>query len=91
MKKTYDIPYIGEVSCTEAVAVNLELLISKAARYEYMEALKERDMIYPFPRENDEFSRHINNSNNYYEASNYLFRENLEYWSDLDRKADNYE
>lgn len=90
MKKTYDIPHIGKVECTEAVAVKLELLISKAARYEYMEALKERNTIYPFPKE-DEFSRHIKNSDKYYEASNYLFRENLGYWSDLDRKADNNE
>lgn len=89
--KEYDIPHIGKVLCTEAVAVKLELLILKAAQYEYFEARKERDMLYPFPKEDEEWKRHINNSNNYYEASNYLFRENLGYWSDLNRKADNNE
>ena len=87
MKKTYDIPHIGKVECTEAVAVKLELLIYKAAHYEFLEARKERDMIYPFPTDDEEWKRHINNSNNYYEASNYLFRENIGYWSDLDRKG----
>lgn len=89
--KEYDIPHIGKITCTEATAIGLELLIHKAAQYEYNEALKERQMIYPFSQGNDEFNRHINNSNSYYEASNYLFRENLEYWSDLDRKVDNNE
>ena len=89
--KEYDIPHIGKVECTEEVAVKLELLIYKAAHYEFLEARKERDMIYPFPTDDEEWKRHINNSNNYYEASNYLFRENIGYWSDIDRKVDNNE
>lgn len=89
MKKTYDIPHIGRVECTEAVAVRLELLIYKAAHYEFLEARNARDEIIPFPTDDKKWMRHIDNSNKYYEASNYLFHENISYWGDLDRKADN--